>query len=77
MEAETITKAGDPRGVICEAVEKLNIQLLVLGSHSPGVIERFVLFSTFLIINSQYFKYICSYPWSWFSHADFFHACDN
>ncbi|KAF3431885.1 hypothetical protein FNV43_RR26621 [Rhamnella rubrinervis] len=40
VETETITRAGDPRETICEAVDELNIQLLVLGRHSPGVIER-------------------------------------
>ncbi|XP_015895652.1 uncharacterized protein LOC107429473 isoform X2 [Ziziphus jujuba] len=36
--AETITEIGDPKETICEAVEKLNIELLVLGSHSRGAI---------------------------------------
>ncbi|XP_015895651.1 universal stress protein A-like protein isoform X1 [Ziziphus jujuba] len=38
--AETITEIGDPKETICEAVEKLNIELLVLGSHSRGAIGR-------------------------------------
>ncbi|XP_068333012.1 uncharacterized protein [Pyrus communis] len=38
--AETVTEVGDPKVVICEAVEKHNIQLLVLGSHGRGGIQR-------------------------------------
>ncbi|KAL5553149.1 hypothetical protein UlMin_040550 [Ulmus minor] len=37
---ETVTEVGDPKDVICEAVEKLNIELLILGSHSRGPIQR-------------------------------------
>lgn len=40
--AETVTEVGDPKVVICEAVEKHNIQLLVLGSHGRGGIQRYV-----------------------------------
>lgn len=38
--AETITEIGDPKDLICEAAEKLKIQLLVLGSHSRGTLKR-------------------------------------
>ncbi|KAK4772309.1 hypothetical protein SAY86_014084 [Trapa natans] len=38
--AETLTEVGDPKEAICEAVEKLNIQFLVVGSHSRGAIQR-------------------------------------
>jgi len=38
--AETVTEVGDPKVAIYEAVEKLNIQLLVLGSHGRGAIKR-------------------------------------
>ncbi|XP_018806489.1 universal stress protein A-like protein [Juglans regia] len=38
--AEMVTEVGDPKEAICATVEKLNIQLLVLGSHSRGVIKR-------------------------------------
>ncbi|CAI9756061.1 unnamed protein product [Fraxinus pennsylvanica] len=38
--AETIIEAGDPKDVICEEVEKLKIELLVLGSHSRGALHR-------------------------------------
>jgi nucleotide-binding universal stress UspA family protein len=37
---ETFTEDGDPKEAICEAVEKLGIQLLVLGSHSRKALER-------------------------------------
>ncbi|EXB77509.1 Universal stress protein A-like protein [Morus notabilis] len=39
-EAETITEFGNPKEVICEAVEKYNIELLVLGSRGKGAIKR-------------------------------------
>ncbi|GKE04634.1 universal stress protein A-like protein [Tanacetum coccineum] len=38
--AKTMTEIGDPKELICEAVEKSNVQLLVLGSHSRGAITR-------------------------------------
>ncbi|KAA8532697.1 hypothetical protein F0562_032730 [Nyssa sinensis] len=38
--AETITEVADPKEAICEAVEKLDIQLLVLGSHGRGALTR-------------------------------------
>ncbi|GJY84245.1 acyl-acyl carrier protein thioesterase ATL3, chloroplastic [Tanacetum coccineum] len=38
--AKTMTEIGDPKELICEAVEKSNVQLLVLGSHSRGAIKR-------------------------------------
>ncbi|GLU02900.1 hypothetical protein SLE2022_280750 [Rubroshorea leprosula] len=38
--AETIAEVGDPKEKICEAVEKLSVQLLILGSHGRGVIKR-------------------------------------
>ncbi|KAB1205536.1 Universal stress protein A-like protein [Morella rubra] len=42
ISAETLTEVGDPKQAITEAVEKLNIKLLVLGSHSRGAIQRSV-----------------------------------
>jgi nucleotide-binding universal stress UspA family protein len=41
--AETLTEIGNPKEAICEAVEKLDIQLLVLGSQGRGVIKRALL----------------------------------
>ncbi|KAK9276970.1 hypothetical protein L1049_006509 [Liquidambar formosana] len=38
--AETIVESGDPKAVICEAVEKLKVELLVLGSHGRGALKR-------------------------------------
>ncbi|CAA2962637.1 universal stress A, partial [Olea europaea subsp. europaea] len=37
---ETIIEAGDPKEAICEAVEKLKVELLVLGNHSQGALQR-------------------------------------
>ncbi|KAI3744347.1 hypothetical protein L1987_57426 [Smallanthus sonchifolius] len=38
--AEGVTEVGDPKVAICNAVEKLNIQLLVVGSHGRGAVTR-------------------------------------
>ncbi|KAJ4974569.1 hypothetical protein NE237_007743 [Protea cynaroides] len=38
--AETMAQKGNPKEVICEAVEKLNIDLLVVGSHGRGFLQR-------------------------------------
>ncbi|KAM0831416.1 hypothetical protein ACQ4PT_065553 [Festuca glaucescens] len=43
IDAETIIEVGDPKETICEAAEKLNVDLLILGSHSRGPIQRFFL----------------------------------
>ncbi|KAJ6891118.1 hypothetical protein NC651_024583 [Populus alba x Populus x berolinensis] len=40
VDVEIMTEIGDPKEAICEAVEKLNIQLLVLGSHDRGPVQR-------------------------------------
>ncbi|CAN1826429.1 Universal stress protein A-like protein [Linum perenne] len=40
VEVETETEIGDPKQAICDAVDKHGIQLLVLGSHSRGPIQR-------------------------------------
>ncbi|XP_031256254.1 uncharacterized protein LOC116114238 [Pistacia vera] len=40
IEAETLTEAGNPKEVICATAEKLNVQLLIVGSHSRGAIKR-------------------------------------
>ncbi|XP_010264140.1 PREDICTED: uncharacterized protein LOC104602218 isoform X2 [Nelumbo nucifera] len=41
--AETITEVGDPKEVICDAVEKFKINLLILGSHGRGTLKRQIL----------------------------------
>lgn len=41
--AEAVTEVGDPKEAICEAVEKHNIKLLVLGSHGRGAVKRALL----------------------------------
>lgn len=41
--AEAVTEVGDPKEAICEAVEKHNIKLLVLGSHGRGAVKRYAL----------------------------------
>ncbi|GER44398.1 adenine nucleotide alpha hydrolases-likesuperfamily protein [Striga asiatica] len=38
--ADTFTQVGEPKEVICEAVKKHNIQLLVLGSHGRKALQR-------------------------------------
>lgn len=43
IEAETIIEIGDPKEMICEAVEKHKVELLILGSHGRGAIKRLVL----------------------------------
>ncbi|XP_056166036.1 universal stress protein A-like protein isoform X2 [Syzygium oleosum] len=40
VNAETMTAVGDPKEEICKAVDKLNIQFIVLGSRSRGAIKR-------------------------------------
>ncbi|VFQ83247.1 unnamed protein product [Cuscuta campestris] len=40
---ERVIEAGDPKDAICQAVEKMKIQLLVLGSHSRGALKRAIL----------------------------------
>lgn len=33
---------GDPRNVMCDAVEKYNASVLVLGSHGYGAFKRLI-----------------------------------
>ncbi|KAL7237649.1 hypothetical protein ACSBR2_003870 [Camellia fascicularis] len=40
VKVETKVESGDPRDVICQAVDKLGIDLVVLGSHGYGLIKR-------------------------------------
>ena len=40
--AVTVTEVGDPKEAVCEAVEKFKINLLILGNHGRGVLQRYV-----------------------------------
>ncbi|XP_021645838.2 uncharacterized protein LOC110639273 isoform X2 [Hevea brasiliensis] len=40
VKLETRVECGDPRDVICEMVEKLSADMLVMGSHGYGLIKR-------------------------------------
>lgn len=40
VKVETIVEHGDARDVICQAAEKLHVDMLVMGSHGYGVIKR-------------------------------------
>ncbi|CAO2177192.1 unnamed protein product [Urochloa humidicola] len=55
--AETIVEVGDAKEMICEAAEKRNVDLLVLGSHSRGPIQRLFLGSV-----SNYCVHHCKCP---------------
>jgi nucleotide-binding universal stress UspA family protein len=37
---------GDPRNVLCEAVEKHHASVLVVGSHGYGAIKRYLILSS-------------------------------
>lgn len=39
---ETIVENGDPRDVICQVVEHLGPDVLVMGSRGYGLIKRWV-----------------------------------
>ncbi|CAO2190471.1 unnamed protein product [Urochloa humidicola] len=54
---ETIVEVGDAKEMICEAAEKKNVDLLVLGSHSRGPIQRLFLGSV-----SNYCVHHCKCP---------------
>lgn len=40
LEIETMVALGDPRDAICEAVEKLHADFLIIGSHGYGALKR-------------------------------------
>ncbi|XP_042475254.1 universal stress protein A-like protein [Macadamia integrifolia] len=40
IKVETRAQNGDPRDVICDVVEKINADLLVMGTHGYGLIKR-------------------------------------
>lgn len=44
---ETRVENGDPRDVICQMVEKLGADVLVMGSHGYGLIKRSYSFFSF------------------------------
>ncbi|TVU33813.1 hypothetical protein EJB05_15622 [Eragrostis curvula] len=54
---ETIVEVGDAKEVVCEVAEKKKVDLLVLGSHSRGPIERLFLGSV-----SNYCVHHCKCP---------------
>eukprot|EP01018_Ginkgo_biloba_P026997 Gb_05096 [translate_table: standard] len=41
--AETVMEMGDPKEAICDAVDKLQVDLLVIGSHGYGMLKRALL----------------------------------
>ncbi|KAB2624270.1 universal stress protein A-like protein [Pyrus ussuriensis x Pyrus communis] len=43
VNAETVTEVGDPKAAICDAVQKHNINLLILGERGLGKIKRAIL----------------------------------
>ncbi|GJY10649.1 universal stress protein A-like protein, partial [Tanacetum coccineum] len=53
--AEGNTEIGDPKVAICDEVEKLNVQLLIVGSHGRGALTRkaepFFMFPPCLLIS--------------------------
>ena len=40
MKVETYTEVGDPKEVICNAVEDHKINLLVIGDNGDGTLKR-------------------------------------
>lgn len=40
VKVETMVESGDPRDVICDAANKMASDLLVMGSHGYGFIQR-------------------------------------
>lgn len=40
LDTETMVALGDPRDAICEAVEKLHADFLIIGSHGYGALKR-------------------------------------
>jgi len=40
IKVETRVENGDPRDVICDMVQKLGADILVMGSHGYGLIKR-------------------------------------
>ncbi|KAL5227312.1 hypothetical protein ABZP36_015577 [Zizania latifolia] len=40
VNVETLVESGDPRDVICDATERMAADLLIMGSHGYGLIQR-------------------------------------
>lgn len=40
---ETMIKVGDPKEMICQAAEESKVDLLIVGSHSRGPVQRYSL----------------------------------
>ncbi|KAI8539103.1 hypothetical protein RHMOL_Rhmol09G0154900 [Rhododendron molle] len=55
VSAKTIAQIGDPKKSICDAAQKHNIDLLVLGDTELGNIQRFFLgsVSNYCVINAK------------------------
>ncbi|GLJ11121.1 hypothetical protein SUGI_0143650 [Cryptomeria japonica] len=43
VNVETMVEIGDPKDAICDAAEKMQIDLLVLGNHGYGMVKRALL----------------------------------
>jgi hypothetical protein len=41
---------GDPRNVLCDAVERNQAPILVLGSHGYGVVKRYIYIYIYIYI---------------------------
>lgn len=52
VRAESISMNGDPREMICEAAEKMQVDLLVVGSRGLGTFNRL-----YLLVISRYIFY--------------------
>ena len=57
VKVETVVEGGDPRDVICDATDKMGADLLVMGSHGYGLIQR-----AFLGSVSNYCAQNCKCP---------------
>lgn len=54
VKVETVVESGDPRDVICQMVEHLGADVLVMGSRGYGVIKRWVPLPYFFLLH--YFR---------------------